>query len=98
MRSPLYKNVSHTVDTRWERLPIRLPLIAASSQALLSDIPSTLLQAELAKRQDESSKPVCGSGKAKDGYNTSLHVFALILILALSTAGEDLPIPFKSLD
>lgn len=46
------------------------------------------LLAELRRRQDESSeKPVCGSAK-KGGYNTTAHVFALFLILFLSTLGK----------
>lgn len=46
------------------------------------------LLAELRRRQDESAeKPVCGSAK-KGGYNTTAHVFALFLILFLSTLGK----------
>jgi zinc transporter 1/2/3 len=53
-----------------------------------TDIPTALLQAELAKRQDATTppKPVCGS-KTQGSYNTAIHVGALILILALSTIG-----------
>lgn len=55
----------------------------------LSSIPRDLLLAELAKRDDGATKPQCGSGK-KGSYDTALHVFALILILALSTLGRSL--------
>lgn len=49
------------------------------------DIPTTLLRAELERRQESPS--TCGSGMGRGSYNTSLHVAALILILVLSTAG-----------
>lgn len=52
-----------------------------------SSIPSDILRQELARRQDSngpSEKPACGSGD-RGTYDTSLHVFALILILVLST-------------
>lgn len=45
------------------------------------------LRAELARRAEEAEKPQCGSGR-KGGYNTSAHVFALVLILVLSTLGR----------
>ena len=62
--------------------------IARESSASWSHIPTALLRAELAKRQDAVPKPECGSGGGTRGsYNTSLHVGALILILVLSTAG-----------
>lgn len=54
-----------------------------------SSIPSDILRAELARRQAEngaSEKPACGSGD-RGSYDTPLHVFALILILGLSTLG-----------
>lgn len=50
-----------------------------------SEIPTTLIQAELLRRQD-GERPQCGSGK-KGSYNTPAHVFALVLILVLSTFG-----------
>ena len=40
----------------------------------------------MARRDEEVKKPECGSG-VKGSYNTSAHVFALILILTLSTVG-----------
>lgn len=52
----------------------------------LSSIPRDILLAELAKRENADSRPQCGSGK-KGSYDTALHVFALVLILALSTLG-----------
>lgn len=51
-----------------------------------SEIPTHLLRAELERRQ-EDERPTCGTKGGKGHYNTPLHVFALILILALSTAG-----------
>lgn len=53
-----------------------------------SDIPTALLRAELVRRQDDSSKAACGSGKGRGSYNTSLHLAAFVLILVLSTAGQ----------
>lgn len=52
----------------------------------LSSIPRELLLAELSSRDDGNTKPQCGSGQ-KGSYDTALHVFALILILVLSTLG-----------
>ncbi|KUI57420.1 Zinc-regulated transporter 2 [Cytospora mali] len=58
-----------------------------------SSIPTEWLLAELAKRDDTNgdSKPQCGSGK-KGSYDTALHVFALVLILVLSTAACGFPL------
>ncbi|KAI0109006.1 zip family zinc transporter [Nemania sp. FL0031] len=59
-----------------------------------SSIPSDILRAELARRQDGngvSEKPACGSGD-RGAYDTPLHVFALILILALSTLACGFPL------
>jgi zinc transporter 1/2/3 len=51
-----------------------------------ADIPTAILQAELAKRQnDETERPACGGG-IQGSYNTSIHVAALVLILLLSVA------------
>jgi hypothetical protein len=53
-----------------------------------TEIPTHLLRAELHRRQqDEQERPTCGTKGGKGHYNTSLHVFALFLILVLSTAG-----------
>lgn len=59
-----------------------------------SSIPTEWLLAELAKRDDGTTadpKPQCGSGK-KGSYDTALHVFALVLILVLSTAACGFPL------
>jgi hypothetical protein len=53
-----------------------------------TEIPTHLLRAELHRRQqDAQERPACGTKGGKGHYNTSLHVFALFLILVLSTAG-----------
>ena len=52
-----------------------------------AEIPTAILQTELRRRQNGSQKPECGSGHSKGAYNTSTHVFALLLILGLSIAG-----------
>ncbi|GAP88127.1 putative zinc-regulated transporter 1 [Rosellinia necatrix] len=59
-----------------------------------SSIPSDILRAELARRQSENGvpeKPACGSGD-KGAYDTPLHVFALFLILTLSTLACGFPL------
>ncbi|KAI1816868.1 Zinc/iron permease [Poronia punctata] len=59
-----------------------------------SSIPSHVLYAELAKRQSDNGpteKPTCGSGD-RGAYDTPLHVFALILILTLSTLACGFPL------
>ncbi|KAI2638508.1 Zinc/iron permease [Xylaria nigripes] len=59
-----------------------------------SSIPSDLLLAELARRRDNndhSEKPACGSGD-RGAYDTPLHVFALVLILALSLLACGFPL------
>ncbi|KAJ8106425.1 hypothetical protein OPT61_g9544 [Boeremia exigua] len=61
----------------------------------LSHITTELLRRELQRRQDEAGKPTCGSKGGKKHYNTGLHVFALVLILALSTAACSFPIVVK---
>ncbi|KAL1311671.1 hypothetical protein AAFC00_001775 [Neodothiora populina] len=57
-----------------------------------TDIPTALLRAELARRQEETERPTCGTRGAKAEYNTPLHVFALFLILTLSTLACGFPI------
>ncbi|EXJ77984.1 hypothetical protein A1O3_09143 [Capronia epimyces CBS 606.96] len=49
-----------------------------------------LLHAELQRRQE--SKPTCGSTGKQHSYNTGTHVFALFLILVLSTLACSFPI------
>lgn len=61
---------------------------ASEFQPTCSDVPTAFLRAELAKRQHDSANTACGSGNARESYNTSLHVAALIIILVLSTAGR----------
>lgn len=46
-----------------------------------------MILAELRRRKEDGEKPECGS-RTKGSYDTSAHVFALILILALSTLGR----------
>jgi hypothetical protein len=50
------------------------------------DVPTAVLQAQLARRQD-TALPSCGSSNTGT-YNTSIHVFALVLILLVSVAGS----------
>lgn len=56
----------------------------------LAEIPAHILHAELLRRQqdNDAGRPKCETKGGKGHYNTPLHVFALFLILALSTAGE----------
>ncbi|KAH8682097.1 Zinc/iron permease [Xylariales sp. PMI_506] len=59
-----------------------------------SSIPTDILLAELSKRQDADSpkeRPACGTTE-RGAYDTPLHVFALILILALSTIACGFPL------
>ncbi|KAI1431271.1 Zinc/iron permease [Xylaria sp. CBS 124048] len=58
-----------------------------------SSIPSALLRAELARRQDanDAKKPACGSGDRGE-YDTPLHIFALLLILTLSLLACGFPL------
>ncbi|KAI9828642.1 MAG: hypothetical protein M1832_001745 [Thelocarpon impressellum] len=56
------------------------------------NIPTALLRAELARRDESPAKPKCGSGAGRGSYNTSLHVAALIIILTLSTVACSFPI------
>lgn len=59
--------------------------------SLLRDIPIQALKSELARRTEssggEEDGSTCGSDKA-GYYNTPAHVFALFLILILSTLGK----------
>ncbi|KAF1360641.1 Zinc/iron permease [Lizonia empirigonia] len=61
----------------------------------LSHITTELLRRELQRRQEQIEKPECGSKGGKKHYNTAIHVFALFLILALSTAACSFPIIVK---
>ena len=57
-----------------------------------SNIPLHVLHAEIQRRQEAGERPPCGSGASKHAYNTPLHVFALFLILILSTAACSFPV------
>jgi len=56
-----------------------------------SSVSTDLLQAELTRRAELAEKPQCGSG-VKGSYNTGAHVFALVLILVLSTVACGFPL------
>ncbi|RYO80942.1 hypothetical protein DL764_009828 [Monosporascus ibericus] len=62
-----------------------------------SSIPTDALLAELSKRQDQTGggdgkqRPACGS-RERGAYDTPLHVFALFLILFLSTVACGFPL------
>ncbi|RYO86911.1 hypothetical protein DL766_003313 [Monosporascus sp. MC13-8B] len=62
-----------------------------------SSIPTEVLLAELSRRQDEAGggddkqRPACGS-RERGAYDTPLHVFALFLILLLSTVACGFPL------
>lgn len=62
----------------------------------IADIPLSLLHAELRRRQQDEevtpSKPSCGSNTRISNYNTALHVFALFLILLVSTFACSFPL------
>ncbi|KAG9230740.1 Zinc/iron permease [Amylocarpus encephaloides] len=62
-----------------------------------SSISTEFLRAKLARRDEptKATQPVCGSG-VKGNYNTSAHVGALILILALSTMACGFPLISQS--
>ncbi|KAH0252702.1 hypothetical protein KCU91_g18804, partial [Aureobasidium melanogenum] len=54
-----------------------------------SDISTSALRAELLRRQAvDHDRPTCGTTGTTNDYNMPLHVFALILILVLSTLGQ----------
>ena len=55
-----------------------------------SDLPTSALRAELLRRQanNNDERPACGTAGTTKDYNMPLHVFALVLILVLSTLGQ----------
>jgi len=55
---------------------------------VLYEFSSRALRSELQRRDEEVSKPVCGSGGRRGSYNMALHVAALFIILILSTLGD----------
>ncbi|KAM7197784.1 Zinc/iron permease, partial [Naviculisporaceae sp. PSN 640] len=56
-----------------------------------SSISTEFLLAELSRRDGAKAKPQCGS-KEKGAYNMELHVFALFLVLVLSTGACAIPV------
>lgn len=98
MGQPNLLNGKHAYLTQsWPRFAgPRHPYTATRTNSVWTDvawssIPSDILRAELARRQSENEngapeKPACGSGD-RGAYDTPLHVFALFLILGLSTLG-----------
>ncbi|ETN37244.1 uncharacterized protein HMPREF1541_08234 [Cyphellophora europaea CBS 101466] len=58
----------------------------------LSSLPLHILHAELQRRQDGNEKPACGSSGKQGSYTMGAHVFALFLILALSTLACSFPV------
>ena len=75
--------------------PISTPLTFKTDlgdSSVLGELSSQLLYAELLRRNEETAKPVCGSGGRKSAYNTPLHVAALFIILILSTLGTYVPV------
>ncbi|KAJ9634846.1 uncharacterized protein PV06_05766 [Exophiala oligosperma] len=58
----------------------------------ISRFPIELLHAELARRQDTDTKPACGSSQNNETYHLGSHVFALFLILILSTLACSFPV------
>ncbi|KAI6886926.1 zinc-regulated transporter 2 [Hortaea werneckii] len=68
----------------------------AQDSTSLSSLPLHLLRAEVARRQSQDdARPACGSGNKNRHYDTGLHVFALFLILLLSTLACSFPIIVK---
>ncbi|KAK4097445.1 Zinc/iron permease [Parathielavia hyrcaniae] len=70
-----------------ERLGVR----ADDPDPRWSSIPTELLLAELSRRDGAQDRPACGSSQ-KGSYDTGIHVFALFLILALSTLACGFPL------
>ncbi|KAH7069320.1 Zinc/iron permease [Paraphoma chrysanthemicola] len=68
--------------------------LAGKSSLSYTEIPTHLLQAELHRRQQDG-RPTCGTKGGKGHYNEPIHVFALFLILTLSTAACAFPIVVK---
>ncbi|PYH99549.1 Zinc/iron permease [Aspergillus ellipticus CBS 707.79] len=63
--------------------------------SLISDLPDSVLRAELSRRDNSQVSSdgtmSCGS-RERGAYNTSIHVFALFLILVLSTLACSFPV------
>lgn len=69
-----------------EMLTGRPDTAAVADDVSWATIPTNILLAELKRRQDDGQdqKPECGS-RERGWYDTAAHVFALFLILVLST-------------
>ncbi|KAG6137734.1 hypothetical protein E4U28_004446 [Claviceps purpurea] len=72
--------------------------MAGNSEAAMQDadsawssLPTKMLLAELQRRATDGEKPQCG-GRQQGWYDTAAHVFALLLILALSTLACGFPL------
>jgi hypothetical protein len=68
-------------------LPKLIRRAALGDTSSLHNLPLSLLHAELQRRQDKDYKPSCGTSGERGSYSLPLHVFALFLILILSTLG-----------
>ncbi|RMZ78027.1 hypothetical protein DV737_g4075, partial [Chaetothyriales sp. CBS 132003] len=66
-------------------------IAGAGAAGFLRTLPLELLHAELQQRQD-GDKSKCGTTGKQGKYNNGLHVFALVLILVLSTLACSFPI------
>lgn len=66
---------------------IELTVLGIHHSTSWAEVPTALLQAEIARRQNAPAKPECGSGHTTKAYDTPLHFFALLLILGLSVGG-----------
>ncbi|KHN95982.1 ZIP family zinc transporter [Metarhizium album ARSEF 1941] len=64
---------------------------AATGDRQWSTIPTNLLLAELQRRKEDGVRPACG-GKESGWYDTVAHIFALLLILVLSTLACGFPL------
>src|SRR4051794_3662816 len=71
----------------WLFPPRLIRRTALDDTSSLHNLPLSLLHAELQRRQDKDYKPSCGTSTQRGSYNLPLHVFALFLILILSTLG-----------
>ncbi|KAH8725349.1 ZIP zinc transporter-domain-containing protein [Phaeosphaeriaceae sp. PMI808] len=84
-------------STHYFKLSQRLTSLLIESACLsYTEIPTHLLRAELHRRQqNEQQQPACGTKGGRGHYNTTIHVFALFLILVLSTAACSFPVIVK---
>lgn len=72
------------------------PVAPRLSPSEWAHVPLQALHAELLRRrrrqEETGGRPECGSGRNLDDYDVSAHVFAVALILILSTLGRYLPL------